>query len=394
MPEPVGDQTLAVRMWSQGGDAAPLVPPIYQTATFVADSAEDFLRRASNPREAGYYTRVGNPTLDEASQLIADLEGAEAGLMFGSGMGAVSSVLLTFLSGGAHVVAQQQIYANAGTLMVDRLTRLGIEVTQVDQTDPEQFEAALRPETKLIYLETPTNPLLALTDLSAVAEIARRRGILTVVDNTVSTPINTRPIALGVDLVLHSATKYLGGHSDVSAGAVVGRAELMDQIWQTHYLLGAVLGPFDAWLVLRGIRTLPIRMARHNENGLRVARFLESHPLVSKVYYPGLESHPQRDLASRQMKGFNSLMSFVVAGGYETSAAVLAAVGHARHATSLGSAETLITQPAAMWATTISPEDLTARGIEPALIRMSVGLEDSEDLIADLEQALNKASGT
>jgi methionine-gamma-lyase len=255
------------------------------------------------------------------------------------------------------------------------------------------FEAAIRPETKLVIAETPTNPLLDVTDLRAVCGAARGRGVLTLVDNTFATPINQRPIELGADLVVHSATKYLGGHSDLVAGVVAGPSALLDRIWDTSLVLGGTLGPFDAWLLLRGLRTLPLRIERHNATALAVARFLEWHPAVERVNYPGLESHPQHELARRQMSGFGGMLSFEVRGGAAAAERCIAGMTLAARAGSLGGVESLVVHPAAMWAHSMSEERLREAGIQPGLVRFSVGLEGERDLIADLERALAGVGG-
>jgi methionine-gamma-lyase len=274
-----------------------LAPPIYQTSSFRAFSVEEFVRLAAEPRSDEFYTRHGNPTLTEAEMVIAELEGAESALLTGSGMAAISTAVLTFVHGGDHMIAQRSHYAGTTKLMRDLLPLYGIEVSLVDQTDPGAFEAAVRPNTKLIMLETPSNPLILLTDLRKVSAIAKQSGVLTLVDNTLATPINQSPLDLGIDLVVHSGTKYLGGHSDVSAGAIAGSAGLLERIWETFLLLGPVLGPLDAWLLLRGLRTLPVRIERQNQTALAIAQFLVMQTKVERVHYSGLESHPQHDLA-------------------------------------------------------------------------------------------------
>jgi methionine-gamma-lyase len=370
-----------------------ITPPIWQTSTFGASSAEEFLARATEHRGDRFYTRYGNPTHSQTAAVVASLEGAEAALMAGSGMAAISSTVLTFVGAGDHVVAQRNHYAGTASLLHTLLPRMGGRVTFVDQTDAGAFEEAIRPETKLIVAETPTNPLLGITDLRAIAEAARRRGVLTLVDNTFATPINQRPIELGVDLVVHSATKYLGGHSDLVAGVVAGPAPLLDRIWDTSLVLGGALSPFDSWLLLRGLRTLPVRIERHNQTALAVARFLEGHPAVERVNYPGLESHPQHALARSQMSGFGGMLSFELEGGHAAAERCIAAMRLASRAGSLGGVESLIVHPTAMWAHSMSEERLQEAGIRPGLVRFSVGLEGERDLIADLEQALTDRAG-
>ncbi|MBV8854550.1 MAG: aminotransferase class V-fold PLP-dependent enzyme, partial [Sinobacteraceae bacterium] len=279
-------------------DDTALAPPIIQTSAFRARSAADFEEMAG-PRHNRNYTRDGNPTFTRVEKIIAELEGAETALLTASGMGAMSASVLAHVSQGEHVVAQRSHYMGTTQLLTDVLPRFGVEVTHVDQTSISALEAAVRETTKLIIVETPANPLLNLTDLAAVAAIARPRGILTICDSTIGTPINQQPLQLGIDLVMHSATKFLGGHHDLLAGVVAGRRKLIDPIWHLTVALGPVADPFSAWLLLRGLRTLPLRVERHNHSALQIARFLETHAAVSAVHYPGLEEHPQHELARR-----------------------------------------------------------------------------------------------
>jgi methionine-gamma-lyase len=367
---------------------AAVAPPIFQTATFRGDSGEDFARRAGEPRHPEFYTRYGNPTQAQAEGVLAALEGAEAALVTASGMAAVSAAVLTFAASGGHVVAQTNHYGGTLNLLRDLLPRFGVEVTQVDQRDTAAFAEAVRPNTRLVLLESPSNPVMALTDLRAVAQLARRHGILTVIDNTFATPLNQRPLELGIDLVFYSATKYLGGHSDLVAGAVLGSRTLVDRVWATHVILGAVLGPFDAWLLLRGLRTLALRVRQHNENALALAQFLQRHPAVKAVYHPGLESHPQHDLACRQMTGFGGMLAVELAGGYEAADRLLGKLRLASRAASLGGVESLAVHPASNFLHYMSPEESERIGIAPGLVRVSVGLEAERDLIADFAQAL------
>jgi cystathionine gamma-lyase len=365
-----------------------VAPPIFQTVTFRAASAEDFTHRADELRHPEFYTRYGNPTSQQAESVLAALECAESALMTASGMGAVSATVLSIVGQGSHVVAQSNHYGATGTLLQKLLPSFGVEVTQVDQRDSSAFEQALRPNTKLILLESPSNPVMALTDLRAVAALARSRGITTLVDNTFATPINQRPLDLGIDLVFHSATKYFSGHSDVIAGVVMGSKDLVMQVWNTHIVLGAVLGPFDAWLVLRGLRTLALRVRRHNENAMALAEFLESHPAVKRVHYPGLKSYPQHELARKQMSGFGGMLSFEAKGGAEAADRFLERLRLASHATSLGGVETLAVNAATNFLRYMGLEEAARLGITPGLVRISVGLEGKDDLIADFDQAL------
>jgi len=362
--------------------------PIYQTATFRGDSARDFATRASQPRHPEFYTRYGNPNLQQVESVLASLEGSEAALVTASGMGAVSATVLALLNKGDHIVAQENHYGGTLNLLRSFLPRFGVEVTQVDQRDTAQFQAAIRSNTKLILVETPANPLMTVTDLRAVAAIAKGHGITTLIDNTFATPINQRPLDLGIDLSFHSATKYFGGHSDLIAGAVMGSAESITKIWNTHVLLGAALGPFDAWLVLRGLRTLALRVRQHNENAMALAECLEGHKAVTVVHYPGLKSHPQHGIARSQMSGFGGMLSFEIKGGYEAADKFLSRLRLASRAASLGGVETLAVHPASNFLHYMTLEEAAKIGIAPGLLRISVGLEGKDDLIADFEQAL------
>ncbi len=365
-----------------------VAPPIFQTATFRAASVEDFARRADEPRHPEFYTRYGNPTVQQAESVLAAVEGAEAALLMASGMGAVSTVVLSIVGQGDHVVAQANHYGATVNLLQKMLPRFGVEVTQVDQRDTAGFERAVRPNTKLVLLESPSNPTIGLTDLRAVASMARSRGVTTLVDSTFATPINQRPLDLGIDLVFHSATKYFSGHSDLIAGVVMGSKDWITRIWETQIVLGTVLGPFNAWLVLRGLRTLSLRVRRHNENAMALAEFLENHPAVRRVHYPGLKSNPQHELARKQMMGFGGMLSFEPKGGAQAADRFLERIRVASHATSLGSVETLAVNAASNFLHYMGLEEAARLGITPGLVRVSVGLEGKEDLIADFDQAL------
>ena len=381
--------TLADRGIDSDMDVA---PPIHQTAPFAAGSDSEFLEMANTPRHPRNYTRDGNPTTRRAESLIAALEGAETSLLSASGMGAISTTLLSLLRAGDHIIAQRTHYMGTTQFLGTLLPKFGVEVTQVDQASTTAFAAAVKPATKVIYVETPANPLLSLTDLAAVAAIARAHGAVSVCDSTIATPINQNPLQLGIDLVVHSATKYLGGHHDLMAGAVVGRAELVDPIWHTSVALGPVPDPHSAWLLIRGLRTLPLRIARQNSTAARVAGFLAHHPKVASVSYPGLPTHPQHSLAKAQMPGgHGGLLSFELKGGFSAAQAFLNAMTLPTRAVSFGGFESLATQPAAMWAGSMGPEKAQEAGIPLGLIRFSVGLEHPDDLIADLAQALETA---
>jgi cystathionine gamma-lyase len=369
-------------------DNGNVTPPIYQTSTFSFDDAQSMAQAAHAPGFERFYTRHGNPNHGQVERILAAIEGGEAAMVSASGMGAISATAIALTSAGDHVVAQRVTYAGTRSLLSAVLSRFGVEVTFVDQADAAAFANAMRPNTRLVMLESPSNPLLGITDIAAVARIAHEAGALVTVDNTIATPVNQRPIELGADIVLHSATKYLGGHSDLIAGVAVSSKELIARIWETHHILGATLGPFDAWLLLRGLRTLEMRVARHNENALRLSRFLEEHPRVERVYYPGLQSHDQHELAARQMSGFGGLLSFEVKGGFEDARRVIDKLTLVHSAVSLGGVESLIAQPAAMWPNIPQTAESRLLGIIPSLMRLSVGLERIDDLIADFARAL------
>ena len=376
------------------GDAdSAIVPPIVYSATFSAADAQDFARMASQPRHSRYYTRYGNPLHEQVAAQLVTLEGGAAGthdaLVTASGMGAISLVLLGLLKTGDHVVAQSNHYMGSAKYFSELLPRFGVRCTLVDQTDLRAWERAFEPNTRLVMTETPVNPTCALTDLSAVAALARARGAFSVCDNTFASPLNQQPLALGVDVVVHRATKYLGGHHDITAGAVLARKDLIDELWQTQICLGATLSPMDAWLLLRGMRTLALRVRQHNASALALAAWLEQQPRVERVFYPGLESHPQHRLARTQMKGFGGVMNIAIQGGYEAASRFVQALRLPRQAVSLGGVESLVVHAAAMWRGTMNDEQMRVAGISPNGVRLSVGIEGLEDLRADLAQALD-----
>jgi len=367
--------------------------PIFQTSTFVMHDAAHGADLFSHQAKGYVYTRLGNPNHVVVESKVADLEYGEAGLATASGMGAISAALLTALSSGDHVVAGRVLYGCTFSLLRHALSRFGIKTTFVDTTNLDAVRAAIRPETRVVFVETPTNPNLEITDLAAVAEIAHRHGAQLFVDNTFCTPYLQRPLDLGADVVLHSATKYLNGHGDVIAGFVVGRQAFIDQVRESGLkdITGAVLGPFEAFLTLRGMKTLSYRMDAHCRNALQVAEFLQQHDQVEQVLFPGLPSHPQYAIAQRQMSGPGGMVSFKVRGGHDAGVAVIDRVKLISIAVSLGDIESLIEHPASMTHSTYSPEQREIAGISDGLLRLSVGLEDPEDLIADLDQALTGA---
>jgi cystathionine beta-lyase/cystathionine gamma-synthase len=390
---PKSDADIRTRLIHTAGhlnETLAVTPPIFQTSTYRMESPESGAELAATVAPAEFYTRYGSPNTKQVEAVIADLEGAESALALGSGAAAVATVVLANVKSGVHVIAQRTHYTATLSLLADTLPRYGVEVTQVDQTDIEGFERAIRPNTRIVYTESPTNPTMALTDLSRTAQLADAAGALAITDNTFATPYNQNPIALGYDLVVHSATKYLNGHADVTAGVVVGSQTLVERAWEYMRVNGPVLHPFEAWLLRRGLQTFALRMTVHNENGLAVARFLEQHPAVERVHYPGLPSHPQHELAGRQMHGgFGGMLSFEVRGGQPAAVEVLRRTKLCVLAVSLGGMETLITHPASMVHVHQSGEERDSAGIAPGLLRLSVGIEASADLIADLDQALS-----
>ena len=366
-----------------------VMPPIYLTSTFELPSPEAGAEVANEIAPANLYTRYGSPNNKQVERVLADLEGAEAALAVASGMAAVSTALLSNLRAGDHIVAQKTHYTATLSLLSDILPRYGIEVTQVDQADAAAFAQAMRPNTRVVYTETPTNPTLELTDLRATAEIAHAAGALAITDNTFASAFNTQPLRYGYDLVIHSATKYLNGHSDVTAGVICGSRAHIERAWDHMRINGPMLHPFDAWLLRRGLLTYGMRMRTHNDNGLRVARALEAHPGVVRVWHPGLESHPQHALARAQMPGgFGGMVAFEPKGGFDGAYAMVKRVKLAYYAVSLGGVETLITHAASMIHNRQSVEQRAGAGIAEGLIRLSVGCEDADDIIADLIQAL------
>lgn len=373
--------------------ARPISSPIFQTTTFALPSAADLSRVAVEVSTPGFYTRHGNPNHAELADAVATLEGAERGLVFGSGMGALTTAVLALVRSGDHVVAQRSMYGGSLSLVQALLPRLGVECTLVDQTDVSAWERAVTPATRLFLIESPSNPRLEITDIAAVASIARERGIVTLADNTFATPVNQRPVDLGVDLVWHSATKYLAGHSDTSAGVVVGPDALIETIWNMSLTVGAVLGPFDAWLVTRGIRTLHLRVERHNTTGAVVADHLSRRPEIAVVNYPGLAAHSSHAIAARQMDGFGGVLSFELRGGFDAATKTIEALELFQLSASLGSVESLAVHPASMWRAVLTDDELVAAGLQPALVRLSCGQEDPADLIDDLDRALDALRG-
>ena len=370
-----------------------LAMPIYQTSTFIFDSAEQGGRRFAL-EEAGYiYTRLGNPTTTVLEDKIAALEEGEAAVATSSGMGAISSTLWTVLKAGDHIVTDKTLYGCTFALMCHGLTRFGIDVTFVDTSNLDEVKNAMKENTRVVYLETPANPNLKIVDIEALAKLAHTNpNTLVIVDNTFATPYMQKPLTLGADIVVHSVTKYINGHGDVIAGLVITNKALADQIRFVGLkdMTGAVLGPQDAYYIIRGMKTFEIRMERHCKNARRVVEFLNNHPKIERVYYPGLETHPGYEIAKKQMKDFGAMISFELKGGFEAGKTLLNNLKLCSLAVSLGDTETLIQHPASMTHSPYTKEEREAAGITDGLVRLSVGLENVEDIIADLEHGLEK----
>lgn len=387
----MGFATQTVHAGYKKNEMGALATPIYQTSTFIFDTAEQGGRRFALEEEGYIYSRLGNPSNTPVEEKLAILEGADAAMSTASGMGAVSSAIWTAVQAGDHIVAAETLYGCTYAFLSHGVTRFGVEVTFVDTRNPENVRAAMRPNTKVVYLETPANPTLDLADIEAISKIAHENeGCLVMVDNTFCTPFLQKPLELGADVVIHSATKYLNGHGDVIAGFVVGSQEFINQVrlFGVKDMTGASLSPFDAFLIARGMKTLHIRMERHCENAMIVAEFLRNHPEVEKVVYTGFEDHPQYELVQKQMKLPGAMITFEVKGGFEKGKSVLNNVELCMLAVSLGDAETLIQHPASMTHSPYTPEERAQIGISDGLIRLSVGLEDPQDIINDLDRAL------
>ena len=367
-----------------------LTPPVHLTSTFAFESAEAGGEMFAGTREGHFYSRISNPTTDLLERRLASLEGAEAAVATASGMGAITATLWSFLRAGDEVITDQTLYGCTFAFLRDGLTRFGVTVRQVDMTRPDDLAAAISDRTRIVYFETPANPNMRLVDIAAISRIAHGTGAKVVVDNTYATPVLTRPLVLGADVVVHSATKYLGGHGDLIGGIAAGGLEDMTRVRLVGVkdMTGAVMSPFTAFLVLRGLKTLSLRMARHGQSAQDVARWLEAHPAVARVFYPGLRSFPQAALAARQMAGGGGMMAFELKGGHGAGVSMMNRLTLIRRAVSLGDAETLVQHPASMTHSTYTPEERAAAGIGEGLVRLSVGLEDVGDILADLEMAL------
>lgn len=391
-PENVKFDTVEVHAGEPRDTYGSLIPPIYQTSTFYFASTDDAVEACGDYAESFAYSRITNPSLDYMEQKLAALEHGKGAVSYASGMGAVAGALFAALKCGDHVIFTKAKYSGTEDITSDWLPRFGIEHDSFQADHLEELEPLIKPNTKVIYVETPANPTMVLVDLAEVAKIAHRHGAKVFVDNTFATPYNTNPLDLGVDVVIHSLTKYIGGHGDLLGGAVISNdTEFLRQCrLGTLMHFGAVMAPFTAFLVCRGMKTLGVRMRQHNENTLKIARWLEADPRIETVRYPFLESNPQYDIAKKQMRGGGGMISFDVKGGLEAGKKFINSLKLCTLAVSLGDTETLVEQAAAMTHTMIPKEVREAAGITDGMIRMSVGLEDPDDIIADLDQALSR----
>jgi cystathionine beta-lyase/cystathionine gamma-synthase len=367
----------------------PLATPIYQTSTFEVTDMQEQVRATPTDK---FYTRYGNPTHTVAEHAIAGLEGTDAALLFSSGMAAITTSILSLVKAGDHIVAQRDIYGGVAKFLSQWLPKLGIETTFVDTNDIEQHERAIRPNTKLLHIESPTNPTVRVVDLEQIAAVAREHRLITTIDSTFATPINCRPAEWGIDLVLHSGTKYFGGHSDLICGIATGRRDLIEQIHGTRTTLGCCMDPHAAFLLLRGIKTLAVRVERQNESALRIAGFLSQHPKVARVHYAMLKEHPDYAVARKYLAGAGCVVSFEVEGSGADACRVAEGLSLFALAPSLGGVDSLVTIPVLTSHAMIAPELRKKMGVTEQMIRLSVGIEHVEDLIGDLEKGLGVLS--
>jgi len=366
--------------------------PIFQTSTFVFANAEQGAARFSGEEPGYMYARMSpnTPTHTVFAEKIADLEDGEAGQTFASGMAAITALALARLQQGDHLITTDVVYGCTYNLFLTVLPRLGIEVSFVDTSDPAKVKAAFKANTKMVFLETPANPTMTVCDIAEIAAMTRERGVLSVVDNTFATPYFQRPLQLGADVSLSSCTKYIGGHADLLGGVIVGTQDFIKSLAPIVQYTGGIMGPHEAWLCIRGLKTLHLRMVKHAENAMKVAEFLEAHPKIKWVRYPGLASHPQHAIAKKQMSGYSGMLSFGVKGGIEAGRRLMNGVRLCTLAVSLGATDTLIQHPASMTHACVPCEIREKVGISDDLVRLSVGIEEPEDIIGDLEQALEK----
>lgn len=382
-------------VWGGEADSAPhgvTVPPVYLGVTFAYDDLDAWQAAGSGAGPGHIYSRNTNPTVEAFEAKMCALEGAEAATSFATGMAAISNTLWTLLAPGRRVVSIRDTYGGTNRIFNEHLPKYGVAVTLCDTSDHEAVEREIARGCDVLYLETPTNPTLKVLDIARLAAAARAIGATTVVDNTFATPVNQRPLELGADLVVYSATKFLGGHSDALGGVVCGDAERVGSIFRFREIDGASLDAMSAYLLTRGLKTLELRVLRQNENALRIARFLSDHPQVEAVWYPGLETHPQHDVAKRQMQGFGGVLSFSLSGGFDAVRRLLGGLRLAHSAASLGSVGTLVGPPSVTSHVELTPEQRAAAGIPESLVRYAVGIENAADLLADLRQALERVA--
>lgn len=365
--------------------------PIYQSSTFEFESAEEGARCFNGESDGYIYTRIGNPTINVLERTVAELEKGFGGIATSSGMGAVSTIYMALLNKGDHIVSSDAVYGPSRGLMEDHFSRFGVESTYIDTSDIENIKKAIKPNTKVLYIESPANPTIAISDLEACNALAKKHNLIMVVDNTFSSPYLQRPIEFGADVVFHSITKFINGHADVVGGVIVAKTEaLYKRIRSLMVAMGCNMDPHQAYLVIRGLKTLSIRIDRAQQNAIKIAEYLEKHTKIEWIKYPGLKSHPQHELAKKQMDGFGAMISFGLKGGLEAGKILMNNVKLAILAVSLGGVETLIEHPASMTHSKVSAEDKKKAGISDGLVRLAVGIEDEDDLIADLDQALAK----
>ncbi|MVZ63507.1 trans-sulfuration enzyme family protein [Sphingobacterium humi] len=370
-----------------------VVSPIYQTSTYYADDdLQAYIIAATETKHPNFYHRHGNPTNSQAAAIIASLEDTEDALVLATGMAAISTAILALVKSGDHIITQNSLYSGAMLFFKEFLSDYGVEVSHVDQTDNAAFEAAIKPNTKLIYIETPSNPNLDVTDLAFIGALGKKQQITTMADNTFASPINQNPTSFGIDVVIHSATKYLGGHSDLTAGVVCGSKAYIHQVWRRSLVLGGSLSPFDSWLLLRGLKTLAMRVKQINSNALVLAKWFSQQAAIKHVAYIGLESHPQYALAQQQMRGGTGMLCIELVGegeqAYKNAQQVLNKLEIFANAASLGGVESLVVHPASMWGSHHDQAQKKTSGITPGMLRISVGIEHIDDLIADFEQAM------
>lgn len=388
-------ETILIHQGQQFNTTESVVSPIYQTSTYLAgEDLDAYISAATEPKHPKFYHRHGNPTNSQVASILAKLEKTEDALVLATGMAAISTAILAIVKAGDHIIAQNAHYSGTVLFFKEFLADYGIEITHIDQNNNQAFENAIKENTKLIFIETPSNPNLDITDLGHIGKLGKEKGITTMVDNTFASPINQTPTDFGIDIILHSATKYLGGHSDLTAGAICGSKEFIAKAWRRSVVLGASLSPFDSWLLLRGLKTLSLRVNQINSNALALAQWLEKKSAIKKVAYVGLKSHPQYELAKSQMKGFTGMLCIEIVGRneqeeFQNAQTILNNLKLFANAASLGGVESLVVHPASMWGSHHSNDQKKTAGITQGMLRISVGIEHVDDIIADWQHALD-----